>query len=62
VLTAFGKASGEVMQEVYDNGDDITKKICASYFAFRKDIGAWTRISEQAYTNARLLEFKYPEG
>ena len=62
VLTAFGKASGEVMQEVYDNGDDITKKICASYFAFRKDIGAWTRISEQAYTNARLLDFKYPAG
>ena len=62
VLTAYGKASGELMQELYDKGDEITKKICASYFKFRKEAIAWTRISDQAYANARLLEFKYPEG
>jgi TRAP-type mannitol/chloroaromatic compound transport system substrate-binding protein len=62
VLQAYGKASGELMQEVYDKGDEITKKICASYFKFRKDAMAWTRIGDQAYANARLLEFKYPEG
>ena len=62
VLTAYGQASGELMQDLYDQGDGITKKICASYFKFRKEAIAWTRIGDQAYANARLLEFKYPEG
>ena len=62
VLTAFGKASGESMQELWDKGDDITKKICASYFKFRRQAVLWTRIGDQAYANARLLEFPYPTG
>jgi TRAP-type mannitol/chloroaromatic compound transport system substrate-binding protein len=62
VLTAFGKASGELMQELWDKGDDITKKICASYFKFRRQAVLWTRIGDQAYANARLLEFPYPTG
>jgi len=62
VLTAFGKASGELMQELYDQGDTITKKICASYFKFRREALAWTRIADQAYANARLLDFPYPVG
>jgi TRAP-type mannitol/chloroaromatic compound transport system substrate-binding protein len=62
VLEAFGAASGEVMQEVYDSGDEITRKICESFFQFRRDIRRWTRVSDQAYTNARSLEFEYPQG
>jgi TRAP-type mannitol/chloroaromatic compound transport system substrate-binding protein len=62
VLTAFGKASGELMQELWDKGDDITKKICASYFKFRRQAVLWTRVGDQAYANARLLEFPYPTG
>ncbi len=62
VLTAFGKASGELMQELYDQGDVTTKKICASYFKFRREALAWTRIGDQAYANARLLDFPYPTG
>jgi TRAP-type mannitol/chloroaromatic compound transport system substrate-binding protein len=62
LLIAFGNAAGEVMQEVRDEGDELTKRICASYFGFRGDIASWTRIADQAYANARLLEFKYPKG
>jgi TRAP-type mannitol/chloroaromatic compound transport system substrate-binding protein len=62
VLEAFGKASGEVMQEVYDGGDEITRKICESFFGFRRDIRLWTRISDQAFANARSLKFDYPQG
>ncbi len=62
VLTAFGIASGELMQELYDSGDEITKKICASYFKFRREAMSWTRIGDQAYANARLLDFPYPGG
>jgi TRAP-type mannitol/chloroaromatic compound transport system substrate-binding protein len=62
VLTAFGRASGELMQELYDGGDAITKKICTSYFSFRRTAMTWTRIADQAYANARLLDFPYPDG
>lgn len=62
VLTAFGRESGALMQEVYDQGDAITRRICASYFGFRKEAMAWTRIGDQAYANARLLDFPYPAG
>lgn len=62
VLTAFGTASGELMQELYDTGDEITRKICASYFKFRREAMSWTRIGDQAYANARLLDFPYPSG
>ena len=62
VLIAFGEASGQLMQSIYDDGDDITKRICQSFFAFRRDIRLWTRIADQAYTNARALPFDYPQG
>jgi TRAP-type mannitol/chloroaromatic compound transport system substrate-binding protein len=62
VLEAFGAASGELMQEVIDQGDDITQKVANAYFRFRADIRGWTRISDQAFTNARLLKFDYPQG
>ena len=62
ILTAFGRESGALMQEIYDQGDEITRRICASYFRFRRESMAWTRIADQAYANARLLDFSYPEG
>ncbi len=62
VIEAYGKASGDLMQEVIDGGDDITKKIASAYFKFRADIRGWTRIADQAFTNARLLKFDYPQG
>lgn len=60
VLVAFGNAAGEVMQEVFDKGDDITKKIADSYYKFRHDVKEWTKISESGYTAARALKFNYP--
>jgi TRAP-type mannitol/chloroaromatic compound transport system substrate-binding protein len=62
VLAAFGKAAGETMQELYDKGDDTTRKIAASYFKFRKQAMAWTRISYAAFADARDGKFDYPTG
>ncbi len=62
VLEAFGNASGEVMEELVADGDEITKKIANAFFAFRTEILPWTRISDQGYTNARLLPYNYPKG
>ncbi len=58
VVPAFGKAAGETMQELYDKGDDSTRKIASSYFKFRKQAMAWTRISYAAFADARDAEVR----
>jgi len=62
VLEAFGNASGEVLEELVADGDAITKKVANSFFTFRDQIKVWTRISDQGFTNARLLDYTYPKG
>jgi len=58
VLTEFGKISGDVVAAVA-NEDPFSKKVFESYLDFRKKQVAYTKISEQAYLNARSLPFKY---
>jgi len=60
VLIAFGTASGEVMQDVLDKADPNSKAVAVSFLKFRKEIMAYSRISDLAYMQARLLSFKYP--
>jgi len=55
-------AAGEVMQELYENGDDITRRIASSFFRFRQDAIRYTKISESAFTNARSIRFDFPKG
>jgi TRAP-type mannitol/chloroaromatic compound transport system substrate-binding protein len=62
VLSAMGAAAGEVMQELYENGDDITRRIASSFFRFRQDAIRYTKISESAFTNARSIRFDFPKG
>ncbi len=59
VLEAMGGASGQVVREMASGGDKLTKKIVASYIAFRSKAIAWSRVSDQAFRNARLLAFDY---
>ena len=59
VMQAIGRVSGEVVKEVGTTGDDITQRIFESFISFRKDAIAWTKLSDQAYWNARLLPFEY---
>lgn len=62
VLVALGNAAGEVMQETIDSGDEITKKVALHFLKARTSMVRWTRISDQAFANARQLKFKYPTG
>lgn len=62
VLVALGNAAGELMQETLDNGDAITKKVVTQFLKNRTNLIRWTRIADQGYANARLLDFKYPTG
>lgn len=60
ILEALGKAAGEVIQESYDKGDAITRKIWDSYLMSRADTMRFLRFNEQAFLNARTLEFPFP--
>lgn len=62
VLVALGRASGEVLQELLERGDDITRQIASSYLRFRQDAMRYTRFAETAFTRARLYKFDFPKG
>jgi TRAP-type mannitol/chloroaromatic compound transport system substrate-binding protein len=62
VLVAFGVASGEVLQELLEGGDEITRQIASSYLRFRQDSMRYTRIAETAFTTARSYKFDFPKG
>ncbi len=58
VLNAIGEASGAVVAGVAAEGG-ITKRVYDSFIAYRRSAIAWSKLSDQAYWNARLLPFKY---
>ncbi|SLN44400.1 TRAP transporter substrate-binding protein [Oceanibacterium hippocampi] len=58
VMQAIGEASNDVMQGVANEGG-IQKKIYDSFIAFRKQAIRMSKLSDQAYMQARLLPFKY---
>ncbi|MBL8708011.1 MAG: TRAP transporter substrate-binding protein [Rhodospirillaceae bacterium] len=62
VLVAFGNASSEVIAQVLEDGDDITKRIVGSYLRHRKTALPWSRVSERGFLAARDLGFDFPDG
>ncbi len=60
VLVAMGNAAGQLVQESMDGGDDITKRIWASYLPARQMTMRTLRFNEQAFLNARTLDFTFP--
>jgi TRAP-type mannitol/chloroaromatic compound transport system substrate-binding protein len=54
LLKAFLGISKDVVAEI-GSGDDLSKKIYASYQRFRASIMDWSDISERAYMNSRSL-------
>jgi TRAP-type mannitol/chloroaromatic compound transport system substrate-binding protein len=59
-LQAYGTACGEVIQELRDGGDAVTKETIESFLKSRRELAAWNRIAEQGFMNARLLDYKFP--
>ena len=59
ILLECGKAANEVLNEVYESGSPIVRKIVLDFLKFRQEVIPWTRISEQAYLNARRLPFEF---
>ncbi|WP_029031972.1 TRAP transporter substrate-binding protein [Salinarimonas rosea] len=60
VLEGLGKAAGEMVQDMYDNGDDYMRRLWQSYFASRENTMRFLRFNEQAFLNARTLDFAFP--
>lgn len=58
-IKAYGKAWGEVLKDLRDSGDALTKKTLDSYYKFQREQMAWTRIGLQEYLNARLIGFQF---
>jgi TRAP-type mannitol/chloroaromatic compound transport system substrate-binding protein len=54
LLKAFLRLSKDVVAEI-GSGDELSKKIYASYLQFRTSIMDWTDISGRAYLNSRSL-------
>jgi len=59
VVQAMGEASGEVIRELRDDGDDLTRRIADSFLEHWQKYKGWSSIGERAYMNARALPFDY---
>ena len=59
-LIAYGTAAGQVLQEMLDDKDQLTREVATSYLKARRELVSWNRIAEQGYMNARLLDYKFP--
>jgi len=58
MLNAIGEKSGEVVAEAASE-DPMTMRVYESFIDFRKKAIAYSKLSDQAYWQARLLPFKY---
>ena len=59
-LVAYGTAAGDVMKDMLDDKDQLTREVAVSYLKARRELVSWNRIAEQGYMNARLLDYKFP--
>jgi TRAP-type mannitol/chloroaromatic compound transport system substrate-binding protein len=62
VLQGFGKASGEVIAEMRDGGDEATKRVIDSFLKARDELKAWSTIGEYAFMRGRALRYPFPTG
>ncbi len=59
VIMACGEKANEVLNEIYESGDTIVRKVIEDFMGFREQVTPWTRVSQQAYYNARSLPFTF---
>ena len=58
VLNAIGEASGQVVADAAA-GDPLTQRVYESFIDFRRNAISWSKLSDQAFLDARLLPFQY---
>lgn len=60
VLTGLGNAAGDMVQEMIQTGDSFARDVWRSYLASRDNTMRHLRFNEQAFLNARTLNFRFP--
>lgn len=58
LLTTLGAAANDVLNEIYEKGDAITRRVVDSYLKFRGEVIPWTRVGEQTFAEARGLNIQ----
>ena len=58
IMNAIGNAAGEIVSEV-GNSDHMSRKVYRSFINFRRQSIKWSKVSDQAYWNSRLLPFSF---
>ncbi len=58
ILTGLGKLSGEVLRDLVSS-NPLSQEVFESLISFRTQSIAWSKFSESAFAQARVLPFKY---
>jgi len=58
IMKALGEVAGDVITET-SMSDEISKKVYDSFLKFRRNAVLYTKVTDQAYGDARLLPFRY---
>jgi TRAP-type mannitol/chloroaromatic compound transport system substrate-binding protein len=58
VMKALGQTAGDVIEEA-GTSDEISRKVYDSFLKFRRNAVVYTKVTDQAFGDARLLPFKF---
>ena len=59
VITAMGKAAGEVIDDLRNDDDELVKRITESFVAYRDSVGRYMVYADNGQMNARNLVMGY---
>ncbi|MFQ5972677.1 MAG: TRAP transporter substrate-binding protein [Alphaproteobacteria bacterium] len=58
IMNAIGESAGEIVAEA-GRSEPMAHKIYASFLAYRRAAMSWSKFSDQAFSEARLLPFRF---
>ncbi|MEM9148605.1 MAG: TRAP transporter substrate-binding protein [Pseudomonadota bacterium] len=59
VIVAMGNAAGEVMADLREDSDELTRRITESFLAYRASIAGYMAYADNGQMNARALDYTY---
>jgi TRAP-type mannitol/chloroaromatic compound transport system substrate-binding protein len=59
VIVAMGNAAGEVIAELREDDDELTRRIVESFLAYRNAVSEYMVYADNGQMNARALDYRY---
>lgn len=59
VIVAMGNAAGEVIADLREDDDELTRRIVESFLTYRTSIAGYMPYADNGQMNARALDYKY---